>query len=171
MAAVTEFQVFHGVGPGTPSDVTNVTMRMKRADNDTQDDSDPVPIPTSGFSYSWRKSFKLSAPVTGPDNSLENLRFFTLAQNMGTGREVFVLFPSAYTQASVSDESSAISADNIDNYTTGSPKVINGGQVLGPAATGTGTQDFVVVQLRQDSTAIIGDNLNDKEIVYRYDEK
>ena len=129
-----------------------------------------MPVPASSFNFSWRKSLKLAAPVTGPDNLLDNLRWFSFLQSLGTDREVFVDFPSVYTQGSFADESAAISAIKADDFTTGTPKVVNGGQVLGPAETGTGFQDFVVVQERIGPTAVAGNAQNAKQIVWRYDE-
>ena len=37
MVADAQVHVFHGVSPGTPADITNTTIRFKRADNDTID--------------------------------------------------------------------------------------------------------------------------------------
>ena len=170
MVAVTEASVYHGAAPGVPSDISGAVVRFKRADNDAQDALDPVPIPSSGFNYSWRKSFKLRCPVTGPDNQITNLRFFSEGQNLGTDRILLVATAAAYVQGSLGDESTPISATDVDTYTLGSPLVVNAGQVFGPAETGDGTQDFVVLQARVGPSAVAGNVLATKGLVQRYDE-
>jgi len=170
MAAVLEINTYHGAPTGAAgADVTSTTIRMKKADNNTQDANDPVVIPAAGYNYSWRKSVKLQA-TTGPDNEIRNLRFYSEGQSLGTGRTLLVNTDATYEQASASDESAAISATDVDTHTTGSPLTITAGQVLGAAATGTGTQDFVELQLRVASTATQGNADNAKTLVYRYDE-
>jgi hypothetical protein len=171
MVAVAEVHVFHGAAPGTPTDVTDTTIRFKRADNDTQDANNPIPIPTSGTNYSWRKAFKLRCPATGPDNKIENLRLYSELQSLGTGRSILCKTASTYTQGSSGDEGTPLSGSaDVDTYTSGSPLVVAAGQVFGAAETGSGTQDFVELQAALTSAGSQGDAAAAKGIVYRYDE-
>ena len=175
MPAVAEAHVFHGVSPGTPTNITSTTIRFKKADNDTADANNPLTIPAAGSNYSWRKAFKLRCPTTGPDNRLESLRFFSEVQNMGTGRNLLIQQPGTYTQASSADET-AETAGSLpagrfaDFYTSFVPLVVNGGQVFSAAQTGSGTQDFVVLQARVETTAAVGNVAANKGLVYRFDE-
>lgn len=170
MAGTYSIRVWHGASPGTPSaDVSTATIRFKRADDDTQDANDPIPKPVAGSNYSWRKSLKLYSDV-GPDNTLENLRFFSEGQALGAGRTILIAVSATYTQGSSGDESTPISAVDVDTYTTGAPLTINAGEVFSSGETGDGTQDFVVLQAAVDSTASPGNVTNAKGLVYRYDE-
>ncbi len=170
MAADTAISEFQGAAPGTPASIDGLTIRFKRADNSTQDANDPVPIPSSGYEYSWRKSLKLRVPTTGPDNEIRNLRFYSEGQSLGIDREILILKDATYTQGSSGDESAAISAVNVDTYTIGSPLTIEAGQVFAAAETGNGTQDFVELQARIGPTATAGNSSAAKGLVYRYDE-
>lgn len=172
MAADTQMAVYHGASPGSASDVSSTTIRFKRADDDAQDTNDPIPIPTSGFNYSWRKAFKLRVDPagSGPDNGISNVRFFSEGQDLGTDRDILAATASSYTQGSSGDESSAISATNVDTYTTSSPLVVEAGTAFTASETGDGSQDFVVLQARIGPAAVPGNVSNAKGLVYRYDE-
>lgn len=172
MPATVIIAVYHGASPGTPSaDVSGTTIRFKRADEDLQDSNNPIPIPNSGANYSWRKSIKLRI-LTDPDTEIRNLRFYSEGQSLGTGRSLRAKQASTYTQASSSDEGTELSGSvDVDTYTTSSPLVLEAGQVLANgAAPGEGSQDFVELQAKIDSTAIAGGSANAKGLVYRYDE-
>jgi len=169
MAAVVQVRTYHGAGP-TSGDVTNATIRMKRADDDTQDAAAPVPIPSAGVARSWRKSLKIYA-TTGPDNQLTNLRIYSDGVSLGTATTIWIALASSYTQASSADESAAISAVDVDTYTSVSPLTIQAGEVLAAAETGDGDtgQDFVELQLEIGSTAVPG-NSAEKTLTYQWDE-
>lgn len=174
MAAATEFRVLHGAAPGLGADVTGTTLRFKRADDDAQTATNPVPVPSAGYEYSWRKVFLLVA-TTAPDNYLSNLRFFANGVSLGTGRTVLfnTRAAAAYVQPSAADESSAISAVDVLTKTAVSPEVLQAGQFIlstdaFPTAGGA-NQPLVEVQMRVDSTASVG-NSAAMELRYRYEE-
>lgn len=170
MAATTEIHVFHGAGP-TNTDITNTEIRFKRADNDTVDALNPVPIPVSGTNYSQRKHTKLRA-VTAPANQITNLRFFSSGTALGTGITHLVAAASSYTQASSGDETVPISGgtDSVA-YTSGAPLVVNAGVVAQSTDTFPtfGTQDFLVQQMAVGTTASAGTS-GARTFTYRYDE-
>lgn len=173
MAATTELRVHHGSSPGLGTDVTGQTLRFKQADDDVQNDQNPVPIPDEGVAFSWRKSLKLAATVA-PDNRINNLRIFTLGESLGVGREVFFARSSAYVQATAGDQAGAIGSTNLDLFTPTSPEVIQAGDVIlasDPMPFDGGVrQDFSMFQLRHDVTAIAGDAAAAKTLVVRFDE-
>lgn len=172
MAATVEARIHHGAAPGLGTDVTNQTIRFKRADDDVQDSVAPVPVPDAGFAYSWRKSLRLVI-VTAPDNRVENLRFFTDGASLGVGREVFFARSSSYVQATAGDEGGAIGSTNVDSLTSSSPEVLQAGTLASSGdifpTAGTG-QDFVMLQLRNATAALAGDAAAAKTLFYRYDE-
>jgi len=173
MAATTEIHVYHGAAPGLGVDATGLTLRMKQADDDQQDDQAPVPIPADGVEFSWRKSLKLVA-LTAPDNRVGNLRIFSLQESLGIGREVFYNRSSSYVQASAGDQAGAIGSTNMDAFTATAPEIIQPGDVFlsgdAFASDGGARQDYWMFQLRHDTTAISGDAAASKTLVARYDE-
>ncbi|HEU03188.1 hypothetical protein LCGC14_0273480 [marine sediment metagenome] len=174
MAATTQLRVHHGASPGLGVDVSGQTLRFKQADDDIQDDQNPVPVPDIGVAFSFRKSFKLAATVA-PDNRIFNLRIFTLGESLGVGREVFFARSNSYVQATAADLTGAIGSTNLDAFTPTAPEVIQAGDViLGTDAMpfdGGARQDFSMFQLRHEDTAIQGDAAAAKTLVMRYDEK
>lgn len=175
MVSQTEARVFHGAAPGLGVDITGQTLRFKRADDDLQDANNPIPVPAAGVEHSWRKSFKLIM-VTAPDNAISNLRFFSDPGSLGTGRTVLFARSVAYTQASAADEGTPISAVDVQTKTAASPEVIepgelaNSGDVFPTDAGAAGQQDFVELQLAQDSTATVGNSAAAMTLRLRYDE-
>lgn len=175
MVAQVEVRVFHGAAPGLGVDVTGQTLRLKRADDDVQDATFPVPIPAAGFEYSWRKSLKI-VMVTAPDNQISNLRFFSDPGSLGTGRRVLFARAPAYTQASAADASTPVSAVDVQTKTSGSPETIepgelaNSGDAFPTDAGAAGQQDFVELQLEVSPAAVVGNSAGAITCRYRYNE-
>lgn len=173
MAATTEIHVYHGAAPGLGADVTGQTLRFKRADDDIQDDQNPVPIPDDGVALSWRKSLKLAA-VTAPDNRISNVRIFSLQESLGVGREIFFARSSSYVQATLADQGGLIGTTNFDAFTATAPEKITAGDVFlstDPYPFDGGTrQDYWMFQLQHAINAIAGDAAAAKTLVCRYDE-
>jgi hypothetical protein len=122
--------------------------------------------------YSWRKTFQLV--VTGPpDNQIGNLRFFSDGGSLGVGRTVLFNRAAAYTQATVADETTPISAVDSVSLTSVAPEVLVPGQLVSDAdpvpTKGTG-QDHVEMQLAVDPTAQVGDSAGSLAYRYRYNE-
>lgn len=173
MVASVELRVFHGAAPVLGADVTGDTLRFKRADNDTQDAVDPVPIPDEGYAYSWRKVFKLVC-TAAPDNRLANLRFFSGGESLGAGRAILFARTGSYVQPSVADEDGPIGGTDVDDLTSGAPEVIQAGTFVASGDTvptdGGALQDYVNLQMRLGSTALAGAAAAAKRLTYRYDE-
>ncbi|KKK46231.1 hypothetical protein LCGC14_3164250, partial [marine sediment metagenome] len=153
-------------------DVTSTTIRLKRSDDDLQNDQFPVPIPLVGTEYSWRKSLLLVVTAP-PDNSIGNLRFFSDGGSLGVGRTILFGRRAAYLQASVADETTAVSAVDATTLTSVSPEVLQPGQLVSdtdPVPTqGTG-QDVVELQLAVDPTALVGNSAAAIVFRFRYNE-
>ncbi len=112
MASRAEICSFHGASP-TPTIVTEV--RFKRADNDTLDTLNPIPISTTLDTWSWRKHFMVrwtALPVT----QIENLIIFAdeplhTDDNEDTAWDEVALYigtTAVYFQASVADEAGLV---------------------------------------------------------------
>lgn len=173
MTAVVDVQVFHGVAPGTGTDVGGSTLRMKRADNDTQDANDPVPIPEAGYAYSWRKCLRLVAS-SPPSNALRNLRFFTDGASLGTGRAILFARGGSYVQPSSADEDTPIGGQDAADLTSASPEVIVAGNFITDAdvypSDGGALQDTVFLQMRIGDDALAGAAAGALTCTYRFDE-
>ena len=174
MASTTQVHSYHGADPGTPADVTGITIRHKRNDNDTQDLNNPIPIPAAGSTnYGWRKHTKLNYQ-TGPNQKVENLRWFADADpdSSWTGVTLLAGTIDTYTQGTSSDESTALgnTADS-DGYTSGSPLQVQIGIVADSQDSfpTVGAQDFVRSQLEVAATASPG-GITARQTRYRWDE-
>lgn len=188
MAATIQILSYHGGSsgnPGSPGSSTNVELvafgsafKYKRADNDTNDNLNPIPKPASGNNYSWRKAFKMNVSVT-PDGDITNVRWFGDGGNFGTGVKVYGLKNNTYTVASGSDESAQISGSPSDlwaTYTSGSPLTITSGTLLSNPSTGVGThgsgadqQNYLESQMQVADTASRGTK-GPRTFTYRWDE-
>lgn len=172
MAATTKIHEFIGSGP-TAVDITSLHIRFKRADNDDSaeqppDALNPVPIPTSGTNYSWRKHTKLYIQTT-PANQISNLRYFSSGTALGTGIVHQALLNATYTQGSTSDETTSIGGTDTATYTSSSPLTVNSGVVIANPSTGYGTQNYLVQQMNIGTTASAGTS-GTRTLTYRYDE-
>lgn len=72
MAATVKIYTYTGVGgDGAAVEGGNDVIRLKLADNNSKSKNDGVPIPPSGFHYTFKKTFALyaeDAPNTGINN-------------------------------------------------------------------------------------------------------
>lgn len=178
MAATVQTISIHGATVTTTETVVAdaSTIRFKRADNDTQNTSDPIPKPSGAANYSWRKSFRPKVTVT-PSGDISNYRFFTDAGSWGTGCTLFAHSkPVAnYDQASSGDNTTKIVADggsavtDASTFTSVSPLVVNSGVVLTNPATNYGTCDLTELQLEVANTAALGLK-GPRTVTFRHDE-
>jgi hypothetical protein len=173
MAATVEVRVLHGGSPALGGDITGRTARFKLADDDAQDAAAPIDRPAAGVTFSWRKSFLLVA-TSLPDGFLSNLRFFSDGAAIGTGQRVLLAESVSYIQATSADAEEAISAVDVDAFTSNIPKIIQAGNFVDGANdiapyAGGGLQAHVMLQLEVASSAVGGDG-GSKTLTYRYDE-
>ena len=172
MAASVEVRVLHGAAPALGVDATSQTLRLKQADDDVQNSTNPVPIPSAGTNYSWHKSFLLVI-TSPPDNAISNLRFFSDGGSLGVGRTILFARAAAYTQASAADETVAISAVDAITLTDVSPETLVPGELANdttPVPTAGAGQDHVELQLAIDPTAQVGNSAAAIVFRYRYNE-
>ena len=173
MPAVTQVRVLHGASPGLGTDATNLTLRMKQADDDTQDATAPIPVPSSGKAYSWRKTF-LFVANTAPDNAISNLRFFSDGASLGTGRKIMFARSSSYVQATATDAAATIGSTDVSTLTASSPETIQAGNLVLSTdsfpSSGGSLQEFVMLQLEVGTTATAGNSSAAMTLSYRYDE-
>ncbi len=156
MSATIQIDSFHGSTPVPNSNISSI--RFRRDDTDTQDYSSPIPIPSSGINYSWRKSIKANITIS-PSAQISNLRWYSDGIAWENGVVCYVCHYSNYIQASVSDNTTEISGSDLADstiYTSASPLVINSGIVISNPNTGYGTQDYLIMQLSVDSDAVQG---------------
>ncbi len=145
-------------------DKTNATVRFKLADNTTVDSSNPVTIPSSGYTRSYTKQLRLYA-ATAPSSYINNFKLYSDGTNgMGTGVDINA------TNAGItftSNATAAMSGSDLFSYTSGSPLALN---VSATNQTGTGmTGDIVKLQLVASSQANPGQT-NSEELTFSYDE-
>jgi hypothetical protein len=158
---------FHGAAAGTSTDVTGSELRYKRADNDTADLDDTIPIPSSGAANSWAKSTRINWTTT-PGQVIKNLRWYADPRpdaaatgdpsSAWVGVTIWAGACATYTQASSSDESAiraGITATS-DVFDVSNPLIINGTTVIENPDIGMGTQEYLVTQVAAISTCVNG---------------
>ena len=173
MTATTEVRVLHGAAPGLGTNATALTLRFKQSDDDTQDALAPIPVPSAGKAYSYRKSF-LFVATTAPDNVISNLRFFSDGTSLGTGRKVLFARSSSYVQASATDVTASVGSTDVTTLTATSPETIQAGNLIlstdsFPTA-GAALQEYVMLQLEASTSATAGNSSSAMTLSYRYDE-
>lgn len=166
MAASASVRYYTGASPGTASsDISGTTIRYKQADSAAQDSNNPLALPASGQTFSWRKSTKINFTTT-PISSISNLRWFMSgAPPPGINLYARAQVAGIYIQANSADQNGISgftdtvgnqNANNATNYTSSTPLSVNGGTVLSNPNTGEGTQAFVETQLSVSSTYSVG---------------
>jgi hypothetical protein len=181
MAASAIVRYYTGASPGGASnDITGITIRYKQADNATQDALNPLALPITGLTFSWRKSTKINF-TTSPVTAISNLRFFMGGTPPG-GITLYarVQATGIYVQANsadingitgFTDTGSNQTANNAANYPATSPLTVNAGTVLSNPATGEGTQVFVETQMSVGTGYAGGPGaITSFSVTYRYSE-
>lgn len=175
MSATVATYIWTGGGVGAGAIATNI--RLKLADNNTQDTNNPNVRPAAGVNYSFWKSMVLHA-VTPPDTGINNVKLFTdeaLAPEwddciIWVGDET----SGTYQQATGAGDSGAemvanhaqiTGRTNLFSFGVGAPKDISGS--IG-YATGR-ISDYVVLQ-GQVGPAASGGHMPYETLTWRYDE-
>lgn len=182
MPASVQVRFYTGASPGSASsDITGTTIRYKQADSAVQDTNNPLAMPTSGLTFSWRKSTKINV-FTTPVTSIVNLRWF-MSQTPTAGISFYARTQTTgtYIQANSNDQSGIVgftdttgnqNTNNATNYTSSTPLSVNAGTVLNNPNTGEGTQVFVETQMAVSSTYAGGPGVIPTPVsfTYRYTE-
>jgi hypothetical protein len=179
MSASSQTRYYHGSSPSPNPDCTGTTVRHKRADNDIQDSNNPIPVPSSGIAFGWRKSSKENF-ASSPAGSISNLRWF-VASAFLTGLYFGAWLNAVYTQGSDAGDDAGVTGftdttpnqttNNASNYLAASPLTVNAGTVLSNPSTGEGSQSFVVTQMGVYSTYAAGPGpITPVGVTYRYSE-
>jgi len=161
VAASTQLRYYNGSSPSAGPDVTGTTVRYKRADNQTQDSNNPLPLSaTTSYVFTWRKQSKINF-TTSPASNITNLRFF-MSSVPPTGIYFGAWLTNTYVQGSDAGDDNGVTGftdttgnqatNNATNYTSSSPLTINSGTVLTNPSTGEGSQEFLVTQMGCNST-------------------
>lgn len=91
MAATIAVEIWKGGSDGSPgSEVTVTNVRFRTDDSpDTQDNTNPIPIPGAGFNYSYWAHVAMD--IGGTFTEVTNIRHYsdgTIGWTLGTGGEV-----------------------------------------------------------------------------------
>ena len=128
-----------------------------------QDEEIVDPLEKSWAKMKWTKIKVISAPT----GDITNLRWFSDGTFWGTEVNLYAGTNAVYAQSTAAslDSSASVIATT---YVSAAPLTINGVTIL-TTTTGTGTQDYVVSQVRVTSGASAGIT-SARAYTYRYDE-
>lgn len=152
MVATVHISSYHGAAAGTVTDVESTTIRMKKADNDTQDTNNRMPVPVSGTEYGYLKHLALRATTT-PAALIDTCRVYGDGA-LPTGVQMFMR-DNAYTDPTAQVDTALGGWSN--NYTTytSSAKLTVAGSLANPS-TGRIYTNYLQMQLGIISTASSG---------------
>lgn len=179
--------------PGTDnSDITSGTLRFKCADDNTNDNNNPIPIPAAGTNYSFWKHVYLRCTVRPGSEIVNNVKFYTDGSNgygTGVGLKVSDTFPT-HTNASnagyeVDDNSTGSTGTEMDagtpnhsgvtgttdafTFSSASPLSVTIGEGSSQIDAVSEVTNFVILQMTVASTAASGE-LSAETLTFRYDE-
>ncbi len=168
MAAVVKIYELTASASGT--DKTASTVRFKLADNTTVDSSDPITIPSSGYTRSYTKQLRMYC-ASAPDTQIDNLRFYSDgSNNFGTGVDVMASNVGPVPGTDINSNATSAVGDETDLFglTSGSPMNIDAYHTSTVTATGV-FGDVVSLQMRVASTASSG-ALSAETVTWAWDE-
>lgn len=175
MSAIVRIRRWYGSGP-SQDDITNQNCRVNACDDSsTNETTHAIPVPSSGTNLSFWCCTRLYVSSNPSSSLVNNIRWFTGTNNLGTGINIKVGLASSYTQASGTQSVSGnilnstnyptlLSATtNAFLYTFGSPLMVSGST----SSTGD-VGDFVVYQYEIATTASAGAS-NQETFYFAYD--
>ena len=156
-----------GASPGSEAN-TNWDVGLINDDsNSTDTGSYPIPVPESGYSYSYESWLRLKC-TAAPDNAVDNIKVWFTATAPATGVSLMIGTTTSY--ATPTNEGSSVATTNATEYpdagdalSVGTPQSYDQISAIGEYS------DYVVVQLRVGPTAGQG-NLPVQILHVRYDE-
>lgn len=152
MAATVHIVSYHGVAGGTTANVESTTIRFKKADNDTADTNNRMPVPPSGTEYSYIKHLALSAATT-PTALIDTCKAYGDGA-LPTGVQMFMR-DNAYIDPTVQIDTALGSwSNNYTTYTSGA-KLAIAGSIANPS-TGKIYTNYLQMQAGIISTATPG---------------
>ena len=153
---------------GTNSVFTEIThLRFKSADNNDNNNTNPLVIPAAGTNYSFDKACRI-AVTGGTYTELSNLRLRVDTDPIGTGLDLFYGFTGTFAQPSGATDSTIATNDfsgSVDIVWTSGDA---GGHNMQNNLTGIWA-DMVYMQINIGSTASPGE-ITDFTLTARYDE-
>jgi hypothetical protein len=162
MTATVKTYVYYGASSSADS---SDHLRFKNADDNTNDTGNPIQIPATSTTYSWKKTIALYA-TSAPATSITNVKFYSDGTNSyGTGVTMEYKKVASYTQ--VTDATHISGGADIFGLTSGSPTSLTGS--IG-ATTGKGDLQFIELQMGVASTASPGDLHPGETFTWQYDE-
>ena len=162
MAAVVKIYELTAQNSGV--DKTNATVRFKLADDTTVDNSNPITIPSSGYTRSFTKQLRLYV-ASAPSSYINNFKVYSDGSNdLGTGVNVNATNAATTFTANAT---SAMAGQDLFGYTSAAPLALN---VAATIATATGMAgDICKLQLVCASSASPGQTPAET-ITFSYDE-
>lgn len=152
----------NGAG-GTPTNKTNGSVRLKKADNATVDLINPLVKPASGSDWSFEKFLRLSV-TGGTYTQITDIRTYTDGTaGLGTGINLWAKAQASYTTPAQGTASTGYT--NAFTYTAAAPLSLGAGPF-----TSTGEKGDHLVLLAQVTDAAAGGLTPSETITFTWDE-
>lgn len=180
--------------PGTNQDTSSLgppNLRFKTADDATIDTNNPLPVPSSGTTYSYWKQVYLFCS-TAPSTQIDNVKFYTDgSSNWGASVACYIgtAFPTKNSGSDagydVATGTGGTSGDpawyggsahgdityvaDVFDYTSGSSLDVSISETSNIIDAASETTNYIVLQMEVLSSASAGDLANET-FTFRYDE-
>lgn len=162
MPATVQIIEKNGV-PGTATDKTSGSVRLKKADNATVDLLNPLVKPTAGTDFSFEKWLRLNV-TGGTFVQMTNLKFYTDGSSgLGTGVSLWAKAVTAY--ATPAQGASNVGYANAFTFTSGASLSLGAGPF-----TGVGEKGDHVVLLGEIATTVAGGLTPSETLTFAWDE-
>lgn len=179
--------------PGTASDITSGTLRLKTAENITVDTSNPIPVPTTGSNYSYWRQVYLKCTAKNDMTQIDNVKFFGdsavftgyTGVNLYVGGQLTTKNSGASTGYDLATGTPSTTGDRMDSgaskhtdlttrtdattLTSAAPLSVIISESSSIIDATNETSNYVVLQLAVGSTASSG-VLTAETLTFRYDE-
>ena len=150
MPATVSIHSYHGAAGATEAAVT--AIRFKKADNDTADTNNRMPIPAAGTEYSYIKHLSLYAD-TSPAALIDTLKLYGDGA-LPTGVQMYVVDATYTNPVANADAALGTWSNNYAGYTSAAPLSI-AGSIANPT-TGKIQTNYAKMQMGVISTAAAG---------------
>lgn len=164
-AAAVRVRSHHTNGDDGGTNVDTTTIRMKAADNDTQDVNNQVP--RSSNSFIKELTFYVT---TAPTNVINNLKVYmtgTAVANVSLNMKSSGTYVAPVTQGTTL----LTGTTNAYTYTAAAPLSINGSFTTGTDTAPKNIGDFVLLQAVVGASATIGTAISLGNVIFRWDEQ
>lgn len=169
MAATVRVRSHHGASDDGGTNCDGLTLRLKTADNDTQNTSNQMVRPGGGTpNYSYIKQLQLYVQ-TAPLGVINNIKAY-MTGTKPTGTDINVKANASYIDPTVQASTALTGTTSGYTYTATAPLSLSGSFTAATQSAPLSVGDLVEMQFQVINTATLGSPVSLGNVIFRYDE-